>query len=541
MSINEKLFYGEPSSTRSKYVCILEDSDSELEVGDLELLDSGDEYLSLDVLMSSDDEEEERPAKTQKLVKKKKGITIEEYPDEEHIYDDLVLQGQPRWFQVDLKNDPLPVYEHEKPLEIRSPYEYFCDFFTPDMVDNIAYQTNLYAKRKTKLTDFATDSEEIMRFIGILLFMIIAPLPSLEDYWKSSFRLPQVAEVMGSKRFGLLRRTIHFNDNTQKDNDRFHKIRPLYTALTNACVKVPATPRQSIDEVMVGFKGETAGNLRQYIKTKPDKWGFKLFCRASEDGIIHDILMYQGTPTFDSHPIKLQQEETKLPISTKIVLVLAATINKTNTSAIYADNFFSSLPLVKLLRDKYNCRYTGTVRENRCGKPELMSVKQMEKKSVDRGNFSFKNNDGVLVVRWKYNKVVTLVTSDVGVNPVSLVERYNKDTKTKTHFQCPAVIKNYNANMGSIDKSNMLVHLYKTPMKSKRWYMRLFAYVLDLSVVNAWLLYCRDCRALNTKCMALKYFRNDISVTARSKGQKFRGSTLRASARAHQVLPMVSA
>nr|XP_053634651.1 uncharacterized protein LOC128690109 [Cherax quadricarinatus] len=253
--INEKLFYGEPSNTRSKYVCILKDSDSESEVDDPELLNNGDEYFPPDAEVSSD-EEEERPAKKQKLVKKKKGIMIEEYPDEEHIYDGLALQGEPQWSQVDLQNDPLPVYEYEKPLEIRSPYEYFCDFFTSDMVDNIAYQTNLYTKQKSIINNFATDSEEIMRFIGVLLLMGIAPLPAIKDYWTSTFRMLQVAEVMGSKRFRLLRRTIHFNDNTQKDNDRFHKIRPLYTALTNACLKVPATPKQSIDEVMVAFQGK---------------------------------------------------------------------------------------------------------------------------------------------------------------------------------------------------------------------------------------------------------------------------------------------
>ncbi|XP_069952324.1 uncharacterized protein [Cherax quadricarinatus] len=167
MSINEKLFYGEPSSTRSKYVCILDDSDSEPEADDPELLDSGDEYLPPDAEVSSEDEEEERPAKKQKLVKKKRGITIEEYPDEEHIYDDLALQGEPKWSQVDLQNNPLPAYEHEKPLQIRSLYQYFCDFFTPDMVDNIAFQTNLYAKQKNINKNFATDSEEIMRFIAL--------------------------------------------------------------------------------------------------------------------------------------------------------------------------------------------------------------------------------------------------------------------------------------------------------------------------------------------------------------------------------------
>nr|XP_053647228.1 piggyBac transposable element-derived protein 2-like isoform X4 [Cherax quadricarinatus] len=530
--INEKLFYGEPSDYKSKYVYVLEESDSDPEVDDPELLESSDEYLPPDVQVSSD-EEEETPAKKRKVAKKKKGIMIEEFSDEEHIHDELALESNPHWTRIDIQNDPLPEYQHEQPLAVRCPYEYFTDFFTQDMIDNITYQTNLYAKQKNIHTTFATVSEEITRFIGILLFMGINSYPAIEDYWATAFRISHVAEVMGSKRFRLLRRTIHFNDNTQKkDNDRFHKIRPLYTALTNACLKVPATPKQSVDEVVVAFKGKTAGNLRQYIKTKPDKWGFKLFCRASEDGFIHDILMYQGTPTFDSHPIKLPQEETKLPISSKIVLVLATTVNQRNTSAIYADNFFSSLPLVKVLRDKYNCRYTGTIHDNRCGKPNLVPVKQMEKNNVPRGTSDFQTNDGILVVRWKDNKVVTLVTNDQGVNPVCVVERYNKGTKTKTQVHCPAVIKNYNAHMGGINKSNMLVHLHKTPMKSKRWYMQLFAYVLDLAVVNAWLLYCRDCKSLGTKCMPLKIFRNEISITARSKGQKFGRSSIRTTTRA---------
>ncbi|XP_053636097.2 uncharacterized protein [Cherax quadricarinatus] len=103
MSINEKLFYGEPSNTRSKYVCILDYSDSEPEVDDPELLDSGDEYLPPDAEVSSD--EEERPVKKHKLVKKKKGITIEEYPDEEDIYEDLALQGSVFKVNLCIKKD----------------------------------------------------------------------------------------------------------------------------------------------------------------------------------------------------------------------------------------------------------------------------------------------------------------------------------------------------------------------------------------------------------------------------------------------------
>ena len=53
----------------------------------------------------------------------------------------------------------------------------------------------------------------------------------------------------------------------------------------------------------------------------------------------------------------------------------------------------------------------------------------------------------------------------------------------------------------------MLVHLYRIPMKSKRWYMRLFGYALDLCVVNAWLSYRRDCKEHDEAGLPLKDFR----------------------------------
>lgn len=48
----------------------------------------------------------------------------------------------------------------------------------------------------------------------------------------------------------------------------------------------------------------------------------------------------------------------------------------------------------------------------------------------------------------------------------------------KEPVNCPAVIRSYDANIGGTDKSDMLVHIYRTAMKSKRWYLRLFAYVI---------------------------------------------------------------
>ncbi|KAL0160893.1 hypothetical protein M9458_044618, partial [Cirrhinus mrigala] len=276
--------------------------------------------------------------------------------------------------------------------------------------------------------------------------------------------------------------------------------------LVTAFRSEPQTPKQSVDEVMVAYKGNTAGNLRQYIKNKPDKWGFKLFARASEDGFIHDLVLYQGKTTLEAHGVPLTSEQQAMGVTSQIVSVLASTMTSSTTTAIFADNYFTSLEIVRYLKDK-NCRYTGTARDNKIGKPPLKSIKDMEKKAVPRGMHDYiTSDDGILALRWKDNRVVTLLSTDMGVETISSVYRYCSDTKKKEPVNCPAVIKSYNANMGGIDKSDMLVHLYRTPMKSKRWYMRMFAYAIDLCLMNAWIMYRRDIKALAVDGLSLKNF-----------------------------------
>lgn len=70
--------------------------------------------------------------------------------------------------------------------------------------------------------------------------------------------------------------------------------------------------------------------------------------------------MYQGETTFSTHHTKLSEEENKMKVTTKTVVTLVKTLEEPNKSAIYADNFFTSLELAEYLKTKYNCRYVGT-------------------------------------------------------------------------------------------------------------------------------------------------------------------------------------
>lgn len=59
-----------------------------------------------------------------------------------------------------------------------------------------------------------------------------------------------------------------------------------------------------------------------------------------------------------------------------------------STTVIFADNYFTSLNLVRHLKKK-NCRYTETARENRIGQPGLKNTKEMRKASVPRFDLDY--------------------------------------------------------------------------------------------------------------------------------------------------------
>ena len=127
------------------------------------------------------------------------------------------------WKKKDICNNPVKSHEVVTSDILLSPIEYFEQLFSSSLIEHIVDQTNLYAKQRDVNTTFSTNEMEIRKFIGILICTGICHLPAIEDYWADETRVPQVANVMPSKRFRLLRSLLHFNGNDKvKDSmDRF--------------------------------------------------------------------------------------------------------------------------------------------------------------------------------------------------------------------------------------------------------------------------------------------------------------------------------
>ncbi|XP_047518990.1 piggyBac transposable element-derived protein 4-like [Pieris napi] len=364
----------------------------------------------------------------------------------------------------------LPSYVPPVEATVKSPLDYFNAFFSENIFKLITDNTNLYsgtfiqsgAARSINIT-----TDDIRDFIAITLLMGVVQMPSYRDYWSNALRYPLVANIMTLKKYEKIRRYLHFVDNTDTNDDRYFKVRPILECVRNNCLQLVEEKKYSVDEMMVPYKGTRAGSRRQYLPKKLKKWDFKIFVRAGVSGLIYDFLPYGGEDTFRGRC--LTEYENSLGLGAKVVIALCKTI-KEKPSTVYFDNFFTSLELIQHLRNEYGLFSLGTIKNNRLRGCQtiLSSDKVLAKKGRGANQQIVCNANKIAVVKWFDNKVVTLASSYVDSHPKEKIKRYCKETKSKVDVECPQnIVKHYNAHMSGVDLSDM-ISLYRSNFKTKR-------------------------------------------------------------------------
>ena len=116
---------------------------------------------------------------------------------------------------------------------------------------------------------------------------------------------------------------------------------------------------------------------------------------------------------------------------------------------IITDNFFASPQLLCFLKEK-GIPATGIVRLNRVENAPLNPVKEMEK--LERGSADVVINDNAKIafMRWKDNKVVTVIPSKYELNATAKTKRYIKEKKGRVDIEQPQCIKKYNEGMSGV-------------------------------------------------------------------------------------------
>lgn len=124
------------------------------------------------------------------------------------------------------------------------------------------------------------------------------------------------------------------------------------------------------------------------------------------------------------------------------------------------------------------------LRKDRLGPKNHKPVLKREKDLKERGEFDWKSDGLVRVVRMKDSSVVNL-----GTNFDTIESHYTVTRRSKTgnvNYPQPNCFRNYNSYMGGVDLTNRLVVDYTPSISGKKWYWPIFRNIISLMRVAAW-------------------------------------------------------
>ncbi|KAH7940561.1 hypothetical protein HPB49_001894 [Dermacentor silvarum] len=378
-------------------------------------------------------------------------------------------------------------FSHQEATTLLEPLEYFLKYFPADMFSELAKFTNIYALQQEGV-ELQTTADEMKVFFGIMMRMAVLKYPRIRMYWQEDTKVPTIADTMSCKRFFKLRAMLHVTDvNSPRDPtpDKFWKVRPIISAIQTQCLKLVPLPDQSIDEQMIPFTGRVVA--KQFVKGKPNPEGIKVFVRCSADGLAHDLEIYQGKGT------GVSENHFHLGLGGSVVMRLVEHAPHGHNIRVYMDNYFSSVPLLRELKE-LGILASGTIRSNRLLGCPLKSDKEL--KQTGRGSYDRKVSEegDIVIVRWHDNGPVNMVSTITGIGELSKVKRWSESLKQHVEIDCPEVISQYNSFMGGVDKLDFLMSLYPLKAKTKKWPVRVISHFVTFAICNGWIEYIRDAK-----------------------------------------------
>lgn len=316
-----------------------------------------------------------------------------------------------------------------------------------------------------------TNEDEIYLFLAVTFLIARNPKLSLSDCWSRDCLLntPIFSDTISRDRYLLLLRLLHFCDNEQQEpGDRLFKLDAVLSEL-RMCFRENFIPFRNlcIDETMIPFKGRLS--FRQFVKGKKHKFGVKLFVLAdTETDYILNFIVYTGSST------KLPVFYDELGVSGNCVVNLIERYLKKG-HCLFTDNWYTSPRLARFLHENQtNC--CGTVRNNRKEMPKFT-------KNLKRGERRCMSTDKIMVLQWRDKRIVHMLTT---FHEDTVVTTAKTNRETGESIVKPLCIDQYNKNMGTIDKVDMLLSPVNCLHKSVKWYKKVFFFLMDYALLNAY-------------------------------------------------------
>jgi len=149
---------------------------------------------------------------------------------------------------------------------------------------------------------------------------------SVRRIWaKLPVQNPIFPAVISGERFAEILSLLRFDDRDTRDTrravDKFAPIRELWNSFAEQCRTVyTPSPYLTVDEQLLGFRGRCP--FRQYIKSKPDRYGIKLWlCADAETYYVYNLKPYLGRE-------EQKSKSRSIPVGTEVVLDLVQPANQ---------------------------------------------------------------------------------------------------------------------------------------------------------------------------------------------------------------------
>ncbi|KAB0799672.1 hypothetical protein PPYR_07552 [Photinus pyralis] len=288
------------------------------------------------------------------------------------------------------KDFPIPDYSA---FQDKSPVDLFELMLSEDILLLILEESKKYALF-LNLPDPKISMSELKCFIGILIATGYNILPGKDFYWDSGDDMgnQMIKNACRRDRFRQIMRFLHLADNTQMNpNDKLWKLRPLIDRLQRNFLKYyKPTQHMNYDESMVKYYGRHS--CKQFIRGKPIRFGYKVWCLNSENGYLINFDIYQGASPNSNEYYDQEFGKATAPL----VIMLDGLPQKQLPYQIYVDNLFTSFKLLTHLGER-GYGTTGTIRENRVPSDcPLTNKNSMSKKKRGEYEGKISKEEGII-------------------------------------------------------------------------------------------------------------------------------------------------
>ncbi|UYV68941.1 hypothetical protein LAZ67_6001730 [Cordylochernes scorpioides] len=367
-------------------------------------------------------------------------------------------------------------------------------------------QQNYSRERDANLTNL----HEIKALLGIIYFLGVMKANKLntDDTWardSTGFELCRIA--MSENRFRFLLRVIRFDDkatrNERPHQDKLAAVRLILDTFVKNCQKHYSPSEYiTVDEKLDAFRGKC--NFRQYIPSKHNKYGIKLFA------LVDSKMFY--TCNLEIYSGKNPEGPCNVSNSPSDVVERLCEPIKGTGRNVTMDNWFTSYSLALKLLQQFRLTIVGTLKRNKKEIPSEFVISRG--RNVHTSVFGFQSEMTLLSYKPKENKVIlesSIFASWCRVESIISTLHHDANIDDSTgELKKPEMIMFYNMTKGGVDMMDEMTATYNCARNSRRWPMVIFYSLLNIGAINSQIIHFANGNA--SKVKSRRHFLKTLSL-----------------------------